>query len=196
MTVNDMTTLFSLLSLAAGAAVVVLVVGWLSRSAVPVLGELVEWAADRALLLGAVIAAVSMGGSLYYSEIAEFIPCTYCWYQRIAMYPLVLILGIAAARRDWFSRLPALVLAVIGLGWSVRHWTVQKWPGSGGSCSVTVPCSTPYVDWKFGFITIPWMAGSGFALIIALLAISALIDRESDSAPLEESDSEIVEANS
>ncbi len=182
MTVNDMNTLFSLLALAADAAVVIMVIGWLTRSQLPVLGELVEWAADRALLFGAIIAGVSMAGSLYYSEIAEFIPCTYCWYQRIAMYPLVLILGMAAVRRDWFARLPALTLAVIGLGWSIRHWTVQKWPGSGGSCSVTVPCSTPYVDWKYGFITIPWMAGSTFALIITVLAISTLLDRETDQA--------------
>jgi len=182
MTVNDMTTLFSLLAFAADAAVAILVAGWLLRSQAPLLGELVEWAADRALLLGAIIAGVSMAGSLYYSEIAEFIPCKYCWYQRIAMYPLVLILGMAAARRDYFSRLPALTLAVIGLGWSTRHWTVQKWPGSGGSCSVTVPCSTPYVDWKYGFITIPWMAGSAFALIITLLAINSRMERQTSDA--------------
>jgi len=182
MTVHDMTTLFSLLALAADTAVAILVAGWLLRSQVPLLGELVEWAADRALLFGAIIAGVSMAGSLYYSEIAEFIPCKYCWYQRIAMYPLVLILGMAAARRDYFSRLPALTLAVVGLGWSIRHWTVQKWPGSGGSCSVTVPCSTPYVDWKYGFITIPWMAGSAFALIITLLAINSRMERQTSDA--------------
>jgi len=184
MTIQDMSTLFSLMALAANAAALLLVVGWLARRRLPVLGETVEWAADRALLLGAIIAAVSTLGSLYYSEIADFIPCQYCWYQRIAMYPLVIVLGFAAARHDYFSRLPALVLAVIGFGWSVRHWTVQKWPGSGGSCSVTVPCSTPYVDWKYGFITIPWMAGSAFLLIIVLLGINSRmeVDEPSDSS--------------
>lgn len=178
MTVQSMSTLFAMTALAADAAVLVLVAGRLLGRRAPLLADLVRWSADRALLFGAIIAAVSMAGSLYYSEIAEFIPCKYCWYQRIAMYPLVVILGFAAVRRDYFSRLPALTLAVIGFGWSVRHWTVQQWPSSGGSCSVTVPCSTPYVD-KFGFLTIPWMAGSAFLLIITLLSMSALTDRDS-----------------
>lgn len=191
MTIQDMSTLFSLMALAADAAVLLLIIGWLARSRLPTLGNTVEWAADRALLFGAIIAGVSTAGSLYYSEIADFIPCQYCWYQRIAMYPLVVILGLAAARSDYFSRLPALVLAVIGFGWSVRHWTVQKWPGSGGSCSVTVPCSTPYVDWKYGFITIPWMAGSAFLLIIVLLAINARMEANDLSSDSETTDSEI-----
>jgi len=174
-----MSTLFAVLALAADAAAVLLVAGRLVGRRVPLLDDLVEWAADRALIFGAIIATIAMAGSLYYSEIAGFIPCEYCWYQRIAMYPLVVILGFAAVRRDYFSRLPALTLAVIGFGWSVRHWTVQQWPSSGGSCSVTVPCSTPYVE-KFGFLTIPWMAGSAFLLIITLLALSALIDRDAD----------------
>ncbi len=178
MTVQSMSTLFAMTALAADAAVLVLVAGRLLGRRAPLLADLVRWSADRALLFGAIIAAVSMAGSLYYSEIAKFIPCEYCWYQRIAMYPLVVILGFAAVRRDYFSRLPALTLAVIGFGWSVRHWTVQQWPSSGGSCSVTVPCSTPYVD-KFGFLTIPWMAGSAFLLIITLLSMSALTDRDS-----------------
>jgi len=177
MTVQTMSTLFALMALAANAAVVVLIGGRLLGDRFPLLDDLVRWAAERALLFGAVLAAVATAGSLYYSEIAEFIPCKYCWYQRIAMYPIVVILGFAAVRRDYFSRLPAITLAVIGFGWAVRHWTVQQWPSSGGSCSVTVPCSTPYVE-KYGFLSIPWMAGSTFLLIIVLLVINARIERE------------------
>ena len=54
----------------------------------------------QALTLAWIVALVAMLGSLYFSEVAHFIPCEYCWYQRIAMYPLVLILGIAAYRQD------------------------------------------------------------------------------------------------
>ena len=176
MSIDSMTTLFSLMTLAAAAAVVILVAGRLLADQIPVLGQLVDWAVDNALLLAGVIAAIATAGSLYYSEIADFIPCKYCWYQRIAMYPLVLILGVGAARRDYFSRLPALLLAVIGFGWSIRHITVQQWPSSGGSCSVTVPCSSPYVE-EFGFITIAWMAAGAFLLIITLLGLSASDDR-------------------
>lgn len=176
MSIDSMTTLFSLMTLAAAAAVAVLMAGRLFAGQFPVLGQLIDWAVHNALLLAGIIAAIATAGSLYYSEVADFLPCKYCWYQRIAMYPLVLILGLGAARRDYFSRLPALLLAVIGFGWSIRHITVQQWPSSGGSCSVTVPCSSPYVE-KFGFITIAWMAAGAFLLITTLLGLSVSADR-------------------
>ncbi len=177
MTVDSMNTLFSIMAVAATAATVVLIVGRVAGDRIPLLDQLVDWAVENALLLAGIIALVATVGSLYYSEIADFIPCKYCWYQRIAMYPLVVILGFATVRRDYYSRLPALTLAVVGLGWSIRHITVQLWPSSGGSCSVTVPCSTPYVE-EFGFITIAWMAAAAFSLIITLLTLSSLADRD------------------
>ena len=59
-----------------------------------------------ALWVAAVVALTATAGSLYFSEVAGFEPCALCWYQRIAMYPLVLILGIAAAARTYFGVTP------------------------------------------------------------------------------------------
>lgn len=102
------------------------------------------------------VVSVATLGSLYYSEQAGFAPCLLCWYQRIAIYPQVIILGVASLRRDlsvWASAAP---LALIGAGLSLWHVVVERTPASG-ACSSELPCSTMWVN-EFGFITIPVMA--------------------------------------
>ena len=112
-----------------------------------------------------------MLGSLYLSEIVGFVPCTLCWYQRIAMYPLVLLLGIAAVRTDTAIRRYAVPLAGIGAVISAYHVAVQRLPGlPSGSCSLDVPCSAIYVE-RFGFVTIPVMALVGFVSIVVILIL-------------------------
>lgn len=127
---------------------------------------------------GAVVAATCMAGSLWFSEIAEFPPCELCWYQRIAMYPLVLLLGLAAVRRDRSIAPYGIALAAAGLLVSTWHVLVEIRPSlETGSCDPANPCSIRWVE-GLGFWTIPRMAAAGFVLIIALL----LIDRVSSVA--------------
>ena len=116
------------------------------------------------------VAIAATAGSLYLSDIVNLIPCKLCWFQRIAMYPLAVILPIAAFRRDAGIRIYATVLAVAGAAVAVWHRTLQVFPGlDTGACSaVGPPCSTPYIK-EFGFVTIPYMALSAFALILVLL---------------------------
>ena len=86
------------------------------------------------------------------------------------MYPLAVILIIAAIRRDNNgARRYGIPLAVVGTGIAVYHYLIQQFPSlESGSCSLEAPCSAPYV-WKFGFVSIPYMALAGFTLILALL---------------------------
>lgn len=120
------------------------------------------------LPLAFVVAATAMAGSLYYSESAGYTPCLYCWYQRICMYPLAAILGIAALRRDHMVGIYALPIAVVGLGLSVYHYQLQMFPGQGSACDASAPCTFQFVD-TFGFVSIPFMAGCGFVAIIGLV---------------------------
>ncbi|RMH75681.1 MAG: disulfide bond formation protein B [Actinomyces sp.] len=183
MDVAAMNRFFAVLAVAADLGVVVIVVGLVAGPRLPLLDELVWWVRDRALALAAVVATVCTLGSVYYSEVAHFVPCRLCWFQRIAMYPLVVILGVAAVRRDEGARLPAAILAGGGLGVSVWHWIVQQWPTlESDSCSALVRCSIPYVK-EWGLITIPWMAGSGFALILAVLATTRVLNESPSPDP-------------
>lgn len=119
-----------------------------------------------ALFISWVIALVAMLGSLYFSEIRQFAPCTMCWYQRICMYPLVLILGIGSFQNDFNVKKIALSLSIIGLLISTWHYLEQKVPGFAEikPCTQGVPCSSEYIN-VFGFITIPFLAGTAFLLI-------------------------------
>ncbi len=120
-----------------------------------------------------VVAIAATAGSLYYSEIRRFMPCELCWYQRIFMYPLVLILGIAVLKLD--TRIRPYVLAMAGVGGliSLTHYLEQKIPAfHPTACDATpIPCNIHYVEY-FGFLTIPLMALIAFALIaLAMLAL-------------------------
>jgi disulfide bond formation protein DsbB len=162
---------FSLLALAAlSGAVVVAVVAVAARSdpegaAAAVLDDI----RPAALPLAAVVAATSMFGSLFFSEVLGYPPCTLCWYQRIAMYPLAPILGIAAVRGDLGIRPYAWVLAISGAVISLYHYVIQWVPDlDATSCAVDNPCTAVFVR-EFGFVSIPFMALCGFFAIIVLL---------------------------
>ncbi|MEK3882927.1 disulfide oxidoreductase [Paenibacillus sp. PL2-23] len=118
------------------------------------------------------VAVIATLGSLYFSEIKGFIPCSLCWYQRILMYPLSIILGIAAFYDEHAIRKYVLPLSVLGMLVSAFHYMEQKVPGFASIklCSQGVPCSGMYINW-LGFITIPFLAFTGFTLITLLLLV-------------------------
>lgn len=171
-----MTLLFALLAIAANiATIVVLVMAFGSRFSAGIAGQrdaLFESMSGYELWFAFTVALVATLGSLYLSEVAHFEPCRLCWYQRIAMYPLALILGIAATRRDQGIRVYAASMASIGAAISVYHYLIQRMPSlDSGSCSSGVPCTAAYVE-RFGFMTIPYMAASAFLLVLAMLWVS------------------------
>nr|WP_243455151.1 disulfide bond formation protein B [Meiothermus sp. CFH 77666] len=112
------------------------------------------------------VALVATLGSLYYSEVRNFIPCTLCWYQRIAMYPLVFLLGIATWRNDAGIRPYALTLSLLGLFWSSYH-LLELWvPGVAPNvCKGPIPCNVEYVP----SFPIPLQAGIAFLFISVAL---------------------------
>ncbi len=121
------------------------------------------------LPLAWLVALVMTFGSLTLSEGLHLRPCTLCWYQRIAAYPLSLLLLVALATRAGRSVRPYVVpLAAIGATVSVWHILVENFPGlESNSCDPTNPCSAKLVE-HFGFVTIPTMALAGFAAVLTL----------------------------
>lgn len=176
MTTNTVTTFFALLAVLCQVFVVgVVVLAVVARFAdgpARLLGSLREEVGRAGLWLAFAIALVSTLGSLYLSEVAHFVPCRLCWFQRIAMYPLSLLLGIAAVRRDAAIRVYAIPLAAVGAAISVLHILVERFPSLEGatSCDPANPCSLKWVE-QLGYVTIPTMALSGFLAIITILAL-------------------------
>lgn len=117
--------------------------------------------------LSALVAAAATAGSLLYSEYYRFEPCQLCWYQRIAMYPLVVTLAAGWWRSDRNVVRYAIPPAVIGAGISLWH-LANQWALTETSCAVGPSCTVRYVT-EFGFVTIPLMALSGFVAIVGML---------------------------
>jgi disulfide bond formation protein DsbB len=127
---------------------------------------------NNALQLVLLVAGVAMAGSLTFSEVLLFEPCKLCWWQRIAMYPQVLLAGIGINNKD--KRILEYIgaLSAIGLVIALVHYYVQM-TGFQTSCSLTsfLSCSqTPFKG--FGFITIPTMAATAFAINLLIVWIA------------------------
>lgn len=120
-----------------------------------------------------IVAVAATAGSLYFSAGAGLQPCSLCWYQRIAMYPLVLVLGVGLVRDDPGVWRYALPFPVVGLPISAYHVALQYRPSLElVACDAANPCSLRYVT-VFGFVSIPVLAGAAFVLVGALLAAVA-----------------------
>lgn len=122
------------------------------------------------LLLAWLASLAATLGSLFFSEVMQLQPCLLCWYQRIAMFPLVLVLGIGLSREDAGSILYGLGLA--SAGWLVAGYHTllySGWiPADLQPCSKGLSCAE--VDLRVaGFLTIPLMSLLAFSLIVALL---------------------------
>ena len=127
---------------------------------------------DAGVWLAFLIASGSMLGSLYFSEVADFVPCRLCWFQRIAMYPLVPILLVGAIRRDPNVRWYAGPIALVGAGIAGYHTLIEWRPAlDTGACELTGPSCTFVWFREFGFISLATMALTAFLTILILLFV-------------------------
>lgn len=116
------------------------------------------------------VASTATLGSLFFSEIMQFIPCSMCWCQRIFMYPLVIIFLISLLYPDDNVFKYSIALVLIGFAFAVYHNLLmfEIIPESMVPCVQGVPCSTKYLGW-FGFIDIPFLSLVAYGLILGLL---------------------------
>lgn len=160
---------FSLLSV---AAMVGVLVAWVSFAA----GLLAPGFGPTAAVCGlvvrqgrpaaAVVAVSTLAGSLFMSEVAGYMPCELCWFQRIAAWPLAVLCVVGAARRDrgvWTYTVP---LCVVGGAVSLWHLAIERIPAlaDSASCGLEASCTVRWV-WSFGFVSLPLMALTCFAAV-------------------------------
>ena len=175
MTVQTVETFYGLLALVAWAVILAVnglrLAGAVSEAGRDAAADLTEALAPHALWLAFVVALLATAGSLYFSEVAKFEPCLLCWYQRIAMYPLVVILGLAAWRRDGGAWVYAAALAAIGAVISTYHVLLEWFPSlSSGACDPDNPCTLVWFR-VFGVFSLPTLALTAFLLIITLVTV-------------------------
>lgn len=124
-------------------------------------------------------ACVATFGSLYFSEVLLFPPCTLCWYQRILMYPLTIILAVGILRRD--QGLHQYVLPLSGIGFAIALYHNLLYfgiiPEGIQPCTVGIPCTTVQIEW-FGFVTIPLMSLTAFTVINVCVLVRRTLGQE------------------
>jgi disulfide bond formation protein DsbB len=137
-----------------------------------------NFVAKHALPVSFVVALCGTLGSLIYSDIIGYAPCKFCWFQRIFMYPQVLLLGFAIWRKEKMMKFYGVVLSVIGAGIAFYHYLGQLGVATLPCPAVgySVSCSKVFTL-VFGYITIPLMAFSAFALITVALLVSMKEDK-------------------
>ncbi|GHC88197.1 disulfide bond formation protein C [Pseudorhodoferax aquiterrae] len=121
-------------------------------------------------MLAWTVALASFLGAMFFSEVMDLEPCVLCWYQRIAMFPLVLILGIGAYGQDRSCLRYALPLAAAGWLLAGYHWLLYKGviPKDLQPCGKGASCADVKLEIA-GFITIPLLSLTAFSLILLLL---------------------------
>lgn len=176
MSVDTITTLAGIATLAVAALTVGAGLLWLasrlSANARALQERLISLLADQSIWLAWLVVVAGIAGSLYYSEVAGFRPCSFCWYQRIALYPLVLLLPIGALARDRFAARYALPLTAAGAALALYNYLIQLYPAIEVACSTEVSCSVIDVA-AFGWLTLPLMSLVTFAAV----TVGVLYDR-------------------
>ena len=166
---------YAILALLAVGAVATLVVVRLlangSAGARGWYGSIALFVGPNAIAMAFWVALLATMGSLYFSEVAHFDPCRLCWYQRIAMYPLAVLLGIAAVRRDDGIRIYGRALSTIGAAVAVYHVALEWIPAlDTGACGIGPACTVVWFR-ALGFISLPTLALIAFVFIFTLLSV-------------------------
>ncbi len=130
-----------------------------------------EGSSEMLLYAAWIVSLTATVGSLFFSEVMQLPPCVLCWYQRIAMYPLIFVIGAGIVMRD-FSRVKfyALPLAIAGFGIAGYHNLLYYGilPESIAPCTQGISCTSRQIEW-LGFITIPLLSLVAFVMITACL---------------------------
>src|SRR6266498_1030074 len=127
---------------------------------------------NNSLYIAWTTAALAVAGSLFFSNVLHFPPCVLCWYQRIALYPLVIIIGVGIIKKDKYLPYYVLPLTIIGGLISIYHNLLyyHLLPNSATPCELGVSCTTKFIEW-FGFITIPLLSLAAFIVITGAIVI-------------------------
>jgi disulfide bond formation protein DsbB len=175
---------YAVLALIADAIVLVIAFGFAVSRTSPAARE--RWGRWRdgispfALQIAWIVAVLATFGSLFLQFAEQLNPCEFCWFQRICMYPLSLLLGIAAFRGDiQVAKRYFIGLSVVGAGLAIYHYQLERIPGEPTVCGTAVPCNISVIN-VFGFISVPFLSMAAFLLITTLLLMARGRDVEYD----------------
>ncbi len=164
--ISTVNQILLLLTITGQVILAVLIVSFLTRQS-----RILKLFAKHALVFSFTVTLVATLGSLFYSEVAGYEPCKLCWFQRILMYPQVILLGMALLKKDNSIVPYSIVLSVLGVLIAGYHYLLQLGIVPSIGCSAvgySISCSQRFIM-GFGYITIPMMSLTAFLLIISFM---------------------------
>ncbi len=179
---------YAVLALVADALVLLAAIAFIysrtSPSAHEWWGRLRDGVTPFALQVAWIVAVLATFGSLFLQFFEQLDPCEFCWFQRICMYPLSLLLGIAAFRGDvQVAKRYFIGLSLVGAGLAIYHYQLEHIP-QPTVCGSAVPCNVAVIN-IFGFISVPFLSMAAFLLISTLLLMARGRDTDEDDEDLE-----------
>lgn len=130
--------------------------------------KIASFLGKNSVAFGLIIAVFASLSTLFLSEIAGLLPCELCWYQRICMFPQIVVLGVAYFVHDAKAKITSLALSVIGLIIASYHILLQIYPAYFPCSDRAANCAVEQFKF-FGYVTIPVMSATVFSLLILLM---------------------------
>jgi disulfide bond formation protein DsbB len=140
---------------------------------------LLIFGAKNGTLFALVVAVIATSGSFFYSEVAGYQPCELCWFQRILMYPQVILLSIAFVKKDKNIPNYLIPLSIIGMAIAAYHYILQLdlAPAACSAVGTSVSCSQ--INFlQYGYITIPMMSLTAFSLIVLYMTVQKIYGKD------------------
>ncbi len=169
MNVSDFNYFLALGTLLLQVVTVVLLVVFILRKRVPSFSQVAQNVGDWGLWGAFLVTLGSTVFTVYYSDILGFEPCYWCYWQRIFLFPQILLLGMAAWKKDGYMADYSIILSVAGALVALYHHAMQMLPGSGLPCPATGVSCAQRIFFEFNYITFPLMAFTVFVFLIVLM---------------------------
>ena len=172
MTLDTVNYLFALGTVALQIITTLLIFSYLFRARTPLFNDIAAVAARFGFVAAFLVSFTAAVLNFYYSDILGVEACPLCWWQRIFLYPQIVLFAFALWNKDSRIALYSIALSVIGVSIALYQHVLQMLPGSGLPCPATGVSCAQRVLFEFGYITYPLMALSLFAfLIVAMLFV-------------------------
>jgi disulfide bond formation protein DsbB len=170
-TVETLNFLLGLSTLLLQAAAALLLLAYFSPALVPRAGGIKKFLEEWGMMLAFALSFASAALTLYYSDVLGFEPCPLCWWQRIFLYPQIILFALAL----WYPRYRSaavdfsIAFSVFGAGIALYHHALQMLPSGSLPCPATGASCAQRLIFEFGYITYPLMAFSLFVFLIAIM---------------------------
>jgi disulfide bond formation protein DsbB len=169
MSVSDINFYLALGTILLQVVSVALLLVFMLRKRVPAFRDIAEQVGVWGLWIVFGVSFAASVLALYYSDVLGFEPCPLCWWQRLFLFPQVLLAGLAAWKKDAYMAEYSIVLSVFGAGVALYQHALQMMPGSGLPCPATGVSCAQRIVFEFGYVTFPLMAFSTFAFLIIVM---------------------------